>query len=94
MLETYVCLIFNIVYGTWLLLLNSRVFILVYFSLVSLAGVLGEQKVALEVEVVDLYVEVEGLEGPDVVVGEVEVGVEEEVATSLLLPLKTNWMLI
>ena len=65
-----------------------------YFSLVSLAGVLGEQKVALEVEVVDLYVEVEGLEGPDVVVGEVEVGVEEEVATSLLLPLKTNWMLI
>lgn len=65
-----------------------------YFSLVSLAGVLGEQKVALEVEVVDLDVEVEGLEGPDVVVGEVEVGVEEEVATSLLLPLKTNWMLI
>lgn len=52
-----------------------------------LTGVLEERKAALGVEVVDLGVVVEE---QDVVVGEVEVGAEEEVATSLLLPLRTS----
>ena len=74
------------------LTLRPFCFCLVHFLLLSLSGVLGEWKAAALEVGVDLGAVVEG---QDVVVGEVEVGVvEEEVATSLLLPLKTNWMLI